>query len=894
MKVKKKILFPILIMTLILNSFSFICIAAKENYDETSNLINEMLAFSIYYPEDGMQYTDETVTRECLADILSRFSVGRMTEHSSQNSEFEDIPREYWAAGAIKVSIDLGYMDLYSDGLFRPKTDATIAQAIKAAVVISGYSLNAEQHGGWPTGYLYYANHKGLLRGVTIGESGVDEKLTKGILTQILHNLLFVKPLVQTAYGDRNIYEVSKETVLKHRFNICEVEDVVNATDDVALLGYSIIGDGMVQLGDKLYTTKLSMYDYIGLNVKAYYYDDKYANPELIYIIPSDNKVLKIDAGDIDKVNTVSNGIYYFEENKLQTADIASDANIIYNGVLKPFDQLDLLMPDYGNVVLIDSDRDDIFETVIIRNIVNYLVSKVYVDDISNTLRIIDDSDFMLNVDLSEFNNFISNGTHVDYTEIRPKSVISVISSDISNGQISEIIICNNKFDSIISSIRITNSTATLGDETYEIADLYDYSKYPLSVGSLMTIYMDGLGRIAFADNAKDYIYAFIVGVDEGNGLDDNVQIKVYTENGNFEIYKLKDKVIIDGVSYKKTDAISVLKNSYNVYLNYTQHTFKDAKGVEQLVRMYVGGDNITKIDTVAPGGSGADTLTYDTTYTPTTNQKIPCSTYRSVMILGDLDDRNALNRCVDENVIRFVLPDNVNEKKGYNINNVAHSSPSLSTPFSLFDTDSDGYTKVIVEHGAGELIEVSASEINNLMVVNNIEKVLMNDETVTVLEGYRIRSGAAVILPIDDDSLIDGMNIVCGDVVSWNQNSAGYAKLVRKVFSYKNDDGTVIKSTSNWPKRNVQDRLMYAMVINKTDKFWQLKPICSNEGTTEYESHEKLRNIFRYTTCRGEPVVEKGSIDDVRPANNFGELNATRVFVYSYDTVNYSAVLYN
>jgi hypothetical protein len=76
---------------------------------------------------DGSFRPNAYITRAQFAAISARFSV--VTEDLSM--PFTDVPENYWAADLIAFAANVGWIDGYSDGTFRPNNNITRGAAMK-------------------------------------------------------------------------------------------------------------------------------------------------------------------------------------------------------------------------------------------------------------------------------------------------------------------------------------------------------------------------------------------------------------------------------------------------------------------------------------------------------------------------------------------------------------------------------------------------------------------------------------------------------------------------------------------------------------------------------------------------------------------------------------------
>ena len=185
------------ISALALTASSFVAVSA--NYTDVTadtsyaSAINELSALGIVDGfEDGTFKPDENVNRAQFAKLV----VGAMNKLAQAEANttqiFTDVaPGSYdWAIGYVAQAYQDGLVEGTNDEntTYDPSMNVTYAQAMKMLVCAAGYEQWSKNAGGWPNGYLSYANQVGIGNGVT-GVSN-DTALTRGQCAQMIANTL--------------------------------------------------------------------------------------------------------------------------------------------------------------------------------------------------------------------------------------------------------------------------------------------------------------------------------------------------------------------------------------------------------------------------------------------------------------------------------------------------------------------------------------------------------------------------------------------------------------------------------------------------------------------------------------------------------------------------------
>lgn len=146
-----------------------------------------------YYDETSAQWVNlggaisgNTVT--VTVDHFTKFAVlaGKATPPAEQPSAdlFSDVPASYWASGVISELSELGYINGYPDGSFKP--GARISRAEFATVLVKAFQLPAasgkvfdDTAGHWARDYIGAAHAAGIVSGYSESSFGPDNPITR-------------------------------------------------------------------------------------------------------------------------------------------------------------------------------------------------------------------------------------------------------------------------------------------------------------------------------------------------------------------------------------------------------------------------------------------------------------------------------------------------------------------------------------------------------------------------------------------------------------------------------------------------------------------------------------------------------------------------------------------
>jgi hypothetical protein len=183
--------------------------------------------------EDGTFRPDNPVTRA----EMSKLTVAALgLDPTSGTSNFTDMDQAKWAIPYVGYAESLGIVNGYGNGKFGPNDKVTYDQAITMIVRALGYTTDCnEMKGTWPAVYVQKANELGILKDVN--KTGSDPA-NRGDIAIMLANALNV-PLV---YADNDGNTQPKSGAKNTMYKILTKESTT---------GYATVDDDMVNAAAK-------------------------------------------------------------------------------------------------------------------------------------------------------------------------------------------------------------------------------------------------------------------------------------------------------------------------------------------------------------------------------------------------------------------------------------------------------------------------------------------------------------------------------------------------------------------------------------------------------------------------------------------------------------------
>ncbi len=177
--------------------------------------------------EDGTFKPDNTITRAEVATIIVNVLNLPQTQGATV---FSDVPADHWAAGYINTAYNQQVISGMGDGTFAPGANVTYEQVVRMIVSALQYNMAANQAGGYPTGYLSVAANNGITKGAA---GTVGQPATRATVAKLVYNALEVPMLAPSEYGwtaDNNRFAPDETKTLLSNLGVEVLEVVVSDT----------------------------------------------------------------------------------------------------------------------------------------------------------------------------------------------------------------------------------------------------------------------------------------------------------------------------------------------------------------------------------------------------------------------------------------------------------------------------------------------------------------------------------------------------------------------------------------------------------------------------------------------------------------------------------------
>jgi len=808
----KTVIALIVVFTMMLGTVAFASFEDVKgtNVEEAVTTLTALDIISGY--EDGTFGPDKTITRAEFAAVVTR-ALGLGDSGAEKTAtQFTDVPEEHWASGYVSLASSMGIIVGHGDGTFGPDDEVTYEQAIKMLVAALGYEPAAKNNGGYPTGYMVVASQERITRGAT-GTPG--QPALRGVVAQLAYNALDVVLMVQTGFGRDPVYEKDPNgaTLLSDKLDVMKVYGQVTANEYSTLNSPKSVSsrdpevriDFKDEKGNDVYVVAkvgdTNANDFLGYKVIAYIREDNLGRDRTIVAIMEDadeNESLVIDAFDIERAvdKTATSDRYELEywidrdkDYEPEVVYIDEDASLIYNGKAKSIG-VGYLEPLSGELVLVDTNRDDIFDVVHVKEYQYFVVD--FVDTV--VYKINDKNGDMIELDPTDKNykfTITKDGEEIGLEDIQEWDILAVTAdSNILYGtnraELIQIEVLNETVEGKVTELYKDDQEGIaeyfINGKKYEANRAVDLSDYGVGLDSEGVFYLDLDGRIVYADtsmrSSRNYAYLIDTGVESVFGST-TAQFRVLTRDG--------DVVIYDGASaIRFTNAAGVQRTYRQTGSGDGDHL--DLVGGKVGDREEAGVLAAGQLVTIQLNTSGEITRIEEAKATGQDN-------VFSVWASGDMIFRDGLfgrNYVVDENTIVFDIPQGEDDYNKYSVRNGSMFGDNLEYTVELYDIDTAGNVAVAIVTDGAMSFDSPLALIDRITSSTNSDGYIVNGM-------YALQNGDWVNM-VDDGEALEGYKP--GDAILFETDAKGEINGVTELFA-PNADG----SSESFEKWNNTDQ---------------------------------------------------------------------------------------
>lgn len=877
---KKRVLGLLCVLSVLLSVFANTSYAYTNVSDRA---LLDLRAFGIMEgDESGELNLDNNVTRA----EFSKMTVAALnaSDMIGLNCEFTDVEEDDWFYNSVALLNNMGLINGYEDGSFRPNANVTYNEAVKIIVCALGYYNVAESSGGYPNGYLTVATSLGLTKNV----SPDSETLLRRDVAMLFYNALDINRMSQE-FGSGEYQTIEGDTLRNLHLRGTGEEmrsgrGIITATVETWLnQPNSAVDNDEVEIDGEIYkvgdTNAIAL---LGQEVD-YYAESTDEGYVLTAVTPTNkNSTLIIDYEEFEGIS--GGRIRYREDGDRERSYALSDSIRVVSNLVPLNDVvLDEITLDYGSIRLIDNTGDSQAYVMFIEEINSLPVDRVRGSRIyfADGYRLHDMEYIELDAENDDVKFSLTNadGTAINVEDIGEKNIISVIISDDASRI--RCTVSDTAVTGTISSISVSDDTVVIDDQEYKLANSELLDDDSVSAGQSVTAYLDYLGNVAWFEagtSLKQYAYVISAAeYYEGDTLyglrcvfpgpmqveeeevqsddenDDSTVPVLKAGNSDYEMLYLADSVSIDGRTYRGADRANALSILDQYVIEYTLDSdgyisrveFPEIIGDDVPYKMYNAYERVF-------GGYGNGVFGIDD------NSMGICVPTNEIT-----DTRDYLATVKLEDAQRYRV-------SGYNID------------------DNTLNAELIVLH---ETLDIDASEpINDYspiaIVAEKSRVITEDDEEATRIVLYSEGEEHEFVVPDSDEAAGDAARLERGTVLYYATTVSGNLSRVEIVENLRDLSSTYDEGSSSTERRvfadllNVDSNTLNDVRYRRVNRLY----LSTEVGETTVDINRRNPpDIYEYNRLTGE--VKAITVDDVEPDWNTGE--TVRVFIHiEYDNV--------
>ena len=533
------------------STFSEFTDVLESKYLREINIIHE-LGLDLKEPTEKMYYPHLPVTRGRFAGVVAAMVSENL--YSGSKCDFKDVESGSAYESAIALCTELGYVQGYEDGTFRPNKFIEISEAIVVLSRVLGYDVYAEHKGGFVAGYMNVASHYGLLDGVPM--SGA---LTEEVMARLIYNAITAEYFDVEAIISKGVqYSERTDGILSKTRGIYMGKGLVSANNFTSLASpVSDYDTNTVSIGGKDYNSGVSMArSLLGYNCEFFYRENGGRNT-IISISPLDGEVVEVSSADNEIFSITDSEVCYLDESgKEKSIDIEDGSYIIYNGVAID-DRLSemITMPLRGYIRYIDNRKER--DTLFIYEYVNVEVGGVSIGENLIYDNFTKQAEDFSKQDVLAF--FTTNGNACGIADVKVGgNAILYKSKNTSGKTIYQYFFTENIVSGTVKSI--SDGEVYIDGSYYKVAPEYNES---ITIGMSADFKINSFGEIVGVSVGQNEMLVGLLlnqGTLEADAFNNKAVVRILSGNNKIEELELNKSCTVDGRRYK--DNAAVLSNA--------------------------------------------------------------------------------------------------------------------------------------------------------------------------------------------------------------------------------------------------------------------------------------------------------------------------------------------
>ena len=737
-----------LIMLLPIGAFNVVAVETADTataYDKAFDLLSYL---GIYDEDMEIDRIDKekTISRGEFAVRFARLI--NAVDLNMQALYYVDVPESHYAYKEITSLTEMGYISGIGEKKFAP--EESMRQADAAKLLLKGLGLLEIINSG-------YTNERFISDAIREADISITgEYMTFGQMTLMMYNALLADYYsISGSTGSNFTYDtIEGESLLYKTRNLRYIKNELLTAANGTNIYDKASGKNEVIIGDvKYYTQEGNFSDFLGRYVDFIYSEDD--GSELVWaILSGTDEELLVTVGDKGGYDAEKNQVWYTKNDKNRYVNISASAAVVYNGRPIYTDIAQVLSVPNTRLTLISSKKSNSYDIILVESHINFQVRSK--DDDKYIIRdsIYDES---ICLEESEYDNLLIedlNGNEITWADIQEDDILSIFKT--KDGGYVRIVVSNNMINGTADRVN-GDGTVVIGDSTYKPYD--DNVSSRIALGASGIYYLDCVGFIAAVNasmkSANEFVGFALTGVCYTEA-DTQLVLKILSENGNIEKFFVKDKLNINGITFKNMEAAMAELSENGIFKPQIMLCKKDQSG------------DLVRIDTASPDDGGVHPLTVNR------ELKKDLSSVEQAMY-NPHQKSIGLTMLTNSDTVVFSVPENIGSDLSKCFVATLRQWDDYRGAISYRTTAEDTfYEEYIVTR---QITYATTAQTHPIVMVDRMMEAV-NEEGEIVTRMVVARAGKLQEFTVDENCNIEYYNLKCGDVVRLATTASNNSKV--------------------------------------------------------------------------------------------------------------------
>lgn len=499
---------------------------------------------------NNYEYQPENmITRAEFAKMTASVLNLQTLSGTEEKQLFYDLPKSHWAAASVSALHGLGVVHGDENGYFHPDDPVTGQEALKILVSALGYTIAAQDIGGYPNGFWQMAVRLNLLENVSLNQT---QNLNRGIAALLFVNTLQSEMMYQTEFGgEENEFKKDGTTALNYYHHIYEIKGVLTDVGPASIVSQRMLQNGTAAVdGQAFRMGDFPLKNLLGHRIIAYIRYENNLEIGTILYAEAENGEVTIDLTPEQFLGVQDNMVLYTDQNQnILRQSCSSNTRVIYNGrydtrigTAKPIELIS------GNMQLVRYAGSRSIDVILIYDYQTYRMAAS--GRLGSVLTDYDLGAVSLQVENAEDIELYCYGEKTAYTPevtVQKDDVVQLAAS--RDGKVCRIQIFQDRITGILNGFRESEGTITLNGEEIHLSKNFDVTRLPDLLGKTITVYYDINHFAAFleTDMGTSQGYGYLQAIAPLDTFADEVLLRVLTEEGNWETLTANGQTRLNG-----------------------------------------------------------------------------------------------------------------------------------------------------------------------------------------------------------------------------------------------------------------------------------------------------------------------------------------------------------